>query len=885
MGVSPWSIAARRRARRVPGERRRTGLFAAGAALGSRMPGRASWWIGCLALACVAGPPSTPPVDPAPRPEITKAPKQRQRLVPFTAAGLTIPDGRDAASLEAAAEAASRAGVLDVAAYWREQVQALDPSPAREKALATAREALGLPGAVRPLAPLEVELARALRAAVEAHAWDRVLALTGPALAAAPHHELYFWTGDALWQQGRASEARRMWSRARALLRAAGVAMTPRYGGASSVGQLAWSRGGLAFVRHDDMWGWLEVWGDRLERPWRRWAVANARSVAWAADGAVLANSEIVYTDDDTADETRLVLRDPANGATLAATIPYADAESIDWIAGAESAPVLATSGTRTGQLKTWAWSPGLGLVSTHELAGGKSARFALDAAGARLAIARPGYPLELVALATGESRPLGDTVRGWQVLRFLGDETLIAADDQSAVLHATLAPDVELRLDRLVDADTGRVDPQIKAVACSSQGLVAGVHSTKQFEPRLMVCDGAAICNDSMIAYARDAAFSPDGDRLASVDHHELSVQDVAGLLPTRIVRRPVERLAIVGVAADGSAIAIEERYRRLAVWDTRTGAQLLHRSSSGFLGFSPDASRVALRGAEVNRVEVHPLAGGSAEVFDTDGERIHGVAFSPDGRRLAIATADRLGVWDTGDGSELWRATNPHHASELGFTARGELVYESDVGLHVRDAAGSGRPRTLLRHAHGVTNWSIAPDGDKVLVCVDHDVGSRLVDLRTGRALRRFPGLCGAAFVADATLMFTDVLYPTTVDLQSGSRRTAEDPIGREITRVNAAVILAGKFDDNGSLAVLSPAGDLRATIQPREDLGWFALTVHGAVDGDPSAHLAVDTQVDRGAASQLYPASLGWDGAHVPGLLPRLFTGETVRPPMPR
>jgi hypothetical protein len=872
---------------RVHGERRTgVGLFAAGAALGCRMSRRASWWIGCLALACVAGPPPpTPPVDAPQPPETAPAPMQRQRLVPFTGAGLAIPDGHDAADLEAAAAAASRAGVLDVAAYWREQVQALDPSPARARALADAREALGLPAAMRPLAPLDGELARALRAAVEAHAWDRVLALTGPALAAAPHHELYLWTGDALWQQGRASEARRMWSRARALLRAAGVAMTPRYGGAMPARQLAWSRGGLAFVRRDHGWGWLEVWDDRAERPWRRWAVAGPRSLAWAADGAVLANSEVAYTADDAADEMRLVLRDPANGATLAAAIPYAGAEWIDRIAGAESAPVFVTSGMRTGELRAWAWSPGGGLASTHALAGGKSAQFALDAAGTRLAIARPGYPLELVALATGESRSLGDTVRSWQVLRFLADDTLIAADDQAAVLRATLAPDAQPRLERLVDADTGLVDPQIKAIACSSQGLVAGVHKTEKSGSELVVCDGAASCQGSMIAYAREAAFSPDGDRLASVDYHELSVQDVAGLLPARILRRPVEHLAIAGVAAGGSAIAIEQRYRGLVIWDTRTGARLLHRSSSGFLGFSPDGGSVALRGAEFNRVEVHPLAGGSAEVFDTEGERIHGVAFSPDGRRLAIATAERLGVWDTGDGSELWRAANPHHASELAFTARGELVYASEVGLHVRDAAGSGRPRTLLRRASGVTNWSLAPGGDRVIVCMDHDIGSRIVDVRTGRALRRLPGLCGAAFVADAALMSADPLYPATIDLRTGTRHTAKEPIGSSLIQVNAAVILAGKFDERGSLAVLSPAGDLQATIHPREDLGWLVSTVHGAVDGDPAAHLTVDTQVDRGAASQLYPASLAWDGAHVPGLLLRLFAGEAVRPPVPR
>lgn len=770
--------------------------------------------------------------------------------------------------------------MLDVAMHWRERALALEPSPARTHALAAARGALGLPTTITPPAPLDRTLARSLRAAVEAHAWDQVLALTGPALTTSPHHELFYWTGDALWQQGHPSEARRMWSRARTLLRAANVAFAPRHDLPASVKQLAWSQGGLALVRGDHRWAWLEVWDDRLERPWRRWAVPRPHPIAWSADGTLLAHGELVLpTADDAPTQTRLVLRDPASGATLATTLPGPE---FDRLVGAESAPVFATSDARTGELHTWTWSPVTAtLLASHSFTGDAPSSFALDTAGTHLAIARPNSPPRLITLATGESRPLDDTIRTWQTLRFLADDTLLAVDEHGATLHVTPA---QTHHARLLDADTGHGYVQLRSLSISPQGQVAGVHRRDHSDAHLIVCD-RAVCQSTDIFHATTTAFSPDGARLASAYGPELSVHDVPGLLPAQISRKPADHLTIAGVAADGSVIAVEARFRGLAIWDTRTGARLLQRRSSGFRGFSPDGRHAALIGAEFHRIELHPLAGGSAEVFDTAGEPIDSLAFSPDGRRLAITTDRSIGVWDTTDGAELWREANPHHATQLAFTATGELLHSSELGLEIRDAAGTGRPRTLLRQRHGVRHWSLAPGGTRVVVCADNDLGSRILDLRAGRTLRRLPGLCGASFVSDDVLMYPDPLFPATLDLRTGRTHTANDPIGRTRMQVLASVILTSKFDDPRGLVVLSPTGELRATIQAREDLGWFVDTVDGAVDGDPSAPAAVATQVDHGAASQLHPAALAWDGAHVPGLLPRVIAGERVRPPTPR
>ena len=178
---------------------------------------------------------------------------------------------------------------------------------------------------------------------------------------------------------------------------------------------------------------------------------------------------------------------------------------------------------------------------------------------------------------------------------------------------------------------------------AVSAQGVIAAKQGDQQ---QLMVCDDSARCVHDGLSIVEDAAFSPDGGRLVATDRSELTVRALGGMLPARVSRRPAERLAIVGIAAGGGALAVEDRHRWIVVWDTRTGAKLLERKRPGFRGFSPDGGSVALIGAEYRRIEIHPLTGGSPEVFETGTDHISDVVWSPDGRRLAISSGDRIGV-----------------------------------------------------------------------------------------------------------------------------------------------------------------------------------------------------------------------------------------------
>ncbi len=662
--------------------------------------------IACFSLACATPVATLVPPAPAPpaKPAKSAAPEPRP-LRAYHPAALEHPAGRSAAAFTAAAEAASRAGVLDVAAYWREQAHTLEPSPAHAAALAAARDAAGLsgttlaaardaaglPGPAPAIVPLDATLARAVRAASEAHAWDQVLALTTPALATAPHHDLYLWTGDALWQLGREVEARRMWSRARVLLDAARIPFWLTLDRHDAPSQIAWSRGGLAIVRErDDDTRWLEVWGDALERPWRRQQITGMPTFVWTAGGKILADAA----------GASLTLRDPANGAVF--TLPRAHADDVMRIAGAETAPVLATAGG-SGDIKIWTLADDMSPRTAQTLTAASGSRLALDAAGLRLAIFRPHAKIELLELGSGARRTLPVAPQAWLDLRFLARELLVS-DRGGAVQRIDLGSGESPGRGRL-GTDAGH--PGCTVLAMASTGKLAGTCG----EGHLVICrQPMSTCKELNAWSVQAAIFSPDGDRLAYIADRGVLVRELASDRLRGLAFASEQRLRIAGLGAGGGVLAVQGA-RGLAIWDTRTGAKLLRREHHDFLGFSPDEKAVALHGELAPGVEVVPLAGGEALRLETGGERARAVAHSVDGRRLAVTTGTHLNVWDLSSGTALWRAPIADGAYQVAFTARDQLVYESQVGLHVRDASGLGPTRTLIR-GDPIRSFSVAPD-----------------------------------------------------------------------------------------------------------------------------------------------------------------------------
>jgi WD40 repeat protein/serine/threonine protein kinase len=170
------------------------------------------------------------------------------------------------------------------------------------------------------------------------------------------------------------------------------------------------------------------------------------------------------------------------------------------------------------------------------------------------------------------------------------------------------------------------------------------------------------------------------------------------------------------------------------LKVWDKKTGKEVFSfqaplvmrnwRNNHG-VAWSPDGTRLAA------------ACGNAVRVWDTQTwkeefalrgytEAISGLAWSPDGRRLAAGCGDAVRVWDARTGKE--ELTLPAHAAPLNvstvflsavsWSPEGRrLLCGSGDGLARVWDAHTGKEELILRCLHGsVTQVSWSPDGTRL-------------------------------------------------------------------------------------------------------------------------------------------------------------------------
>lgn len=281
------------------------------------------------------------------------------------------------------------------------------------------------------------------------------------------------------------------------------------------------------------------------------------------------------------------------------------------------------------------------------------------------------------------------------------------------------------------------------------------------------------------------------------------VTVFDAFGFANTRELYPAITQLAF---APDGKTIASAGLNDVVRGWDTKTGLpQWVFTSGTTVAGpfaFSPDGKRIAIPTYHNNRTAygyaLWNFADGSREVEFEDGGYAGGsyggnsVAFSPDGRYLAVGAGDtRLRVWNTQTGKLRFTAPMPSPIQELRFAPDGKTLACAGAGITLWDvetgkervvgAGHVGSLRALAVTADGATAFSIGNEGsvrawnaktgeqrwmlplksggdvpytlaltpDGTELAVGTQLGAvRVYDAASGQELRKMPGVIGYVY-----------------------------------------------------------------------------------------------------------------------------------------
>jgi WD40 repeat protein len=202
-----------------------------------------------------------------------------------------------------------------------------------------------------------------------------------------------------------------------------------------------------------------------------------------------------------------------------------------------------------------------------------------------------------------------------------------------------------------------------------------------------------------------------------------------------------------LIAYGMDGRADNPYQRQARL--WDAATGKEVAvlagHADSVLAAAFSPDGRRIATASADGT---ARLWAAATGEDLARQRGRWSGVrdaALSPDGRRL-LTIDQTLGpepqtasVWDVTTGRELTRlAGNKQPLTAIGFSPNGRHVVtgSEDRTARVWDAATGRQLLVLEGHTGRVTDVTFSPDGRRLATASD-DGTARLWDADTGKQL----------------------------------------------------------------------------------------------------------------------------------------------------
>ncbi len=340
--------------------------------------------------------------------------------------------------------------------------------------------------------------------------------------------------------------------------------------------------------------------------------------------------------------------------------------------------------------------------------------------------------------------------------------------------------------------------------------------------------------------AYGNSLAFAPDGSAASLQRSGELLVFEGDWAKP-RVVRNSLLLASSAQFMPDGKSVVIGRYFDAPSFVDVATGQSLLEvpgvRSSVFAMEWSPDNSLVAVGAADGAIVLLDAATGLTVRTLDKLAVFPNPLRFLPDGRRIAVATRDRLGVCvldiQTGELVRQYpKQEKEVRVRDLVCSPDGRFIYVAiDGGKILRYPVNGNDPvRTFLVSRGDVRGVNasfvrVSPDGTYLTV-VDWAGYACRIAADDGSMLRNFSPPAGEAEILALNKEGTKAVFAT----RSGKLHILDYATGKIVsTDADPVPPYTFQFAENGDLIAIDGRCRVRA-INPETGTWRTLLKLEG-------------------------------------------------------